>query len=47
MRMSKRDVKDESKNREGDPRIRSRIRELRKEMLKRSKSMAKVPARTC
>lgn len=42
MRMSKRDVKDESKNREGDPRIRSRIRELRKEMLKRSKSMAKV-----
>lgn len=44
MRMSKRDVKDESKNREGDPRIRSRIRDLRKEMLKRSKSMAKVPS---
>ncbi len=44
MRMSKRDVKDESKNREGDPRIRSRIRELRKEVLKRSKSMAKVPS---
>jgi flagellar biosynthetic protein FlhB len=44
MRMSKRDIKDESKNREGDPRIRSRIRELRKEVLKRSKSMAKVPA---
>lgn len=43
MRMSKRDVKDESKNREGDPRIRARIRDLRKEMLKRSKSMAKVP----
>jgi hypothetical protein len=43
MRMSKRDVKDEHKNREGDPRIRSRIRELRKEMLKRSKSVAKVP----
>lgn len=43
MRMSKRDVRDESKNREGDPRIRSRIRELRKEMLKRSKSMANVP----
>lgn len=43
MRMSKRDVKDESKNREGDPRVRSRIRELRKEMLKRSKSMANVP----
>lgn len=44
MRMSKRDVKDEHKNREGDPRIRSRIRELRKEMLKRSKALAKVPA---
>jgi flagellar biosynthetic protein FlhB len=43
MRMSKRDVKDEHKNREGDPRIRSRIRELRKEMLKRSKAVAKVP----
>jgi flagellar biosynthetic protein FlhB len=43
MRMSKRDVKDEHKNREGDPRIRSRIRELRKEMLKRSKAAAKVP----
>lgn len=42
MRMSVRDVKDESKNREGDPRIRQRVRELRKDMLKRSKSMAKV-----
>jgi flagellar biosynthetic protein FlhB len=43
MRMSKRDVKDESKNRDGDPRIRARIRELRKEVLKRSKSMARLP----
>ncbi len=42
MRMSKRDIRDESKQREGDPRIRSRIRELRKEMLKRSKAVAKV-----
>jgi flagellar biosynthetic protein FlhB len=42
MRMSKRDVRDESKNREGDPRIRSRIRELRREMLKRSKAVGKV-----
>lgn len=42
MRMSKRDVRDESKNRDGDPRIRARIRELRKEVLKRSKSVAKV-----
>jgi flagellar biosynthetic protein FlhB len=44
MRMSKRDVKDEHKNREGDPRIRSRIRELRQEMLKRSRAVAKVPS---
>lgn len=43
MRMSKRDVKDETKNREGDPRIRSRIRQLRAEVLKRSKSVARVP----
>lgn len=43
MRMSKRDVRDESKNREGDPRIRSRIRQLRQEVLKRSKSAANVP----
>jgi flagellar biosynthetic protein FlhB len=42
MRMSKRDVRDESKNREGDPRIRARIRQLRQEVLKRSKSVAKV-----
>ncbi|MRW94189.1 flagellar type III secretion system protein FlhB [Duganella sp. FT80W] len=42
MRMSKRDIKDEFKNREGDPRIRARIRDLRKEVLKRSKATAKV-----
>jgi flagellar biosynthetic protein FlhB len=42
MRMSKRDVRDESKNREGDPRIRARIRQLRQEVLKRSKSVARV-----
>ena len=36
MRMSTREVKDEYKNREGDPRIRSRLRELRRELLKRS-----------
>jgi flagellar biosynthetic protein FlhB len=44
MRMSKRDIRDESKNREGDPRIRSRIRQLRKDMLKRSQSLLKVPS---
>jgi len=42
MRMSKRDIKDEMKNRDGDPRIRSRLRELRKEMLKRSQAAAKT-----
>lgn len=44
MRMSRRDVRDESKQREGDPRIRSRIRELRKEMLKRSTAMRNLPS---
>lgn len=39
MRMSKRELKDEFKQREGDPRIRSRVRELRREMLKRSQSV--------
>jgi flagellar biosynthesis protein FlhB len=36
MRMSRREMRDESKNREGDPRIRARLRELRRELLKRS-----------
>jgi flagellar biosynthetic protein FlhB len=44
MRMSKREVKDEVKSREGDPRIRARIRDLRKQMLKRSQALAKVPS---
>ncbi|HYD78331.1 MAG TPA: flagellar biosynthesis protein FlhB [Paucimonas sp.] len=44
MRMSRRDVRDEIKNREGDPRIRSRLRELRMEMLKRSKAMRNLPS---
>jgi flagellar biosynthetic protein FlhB len=39
MRMSRRDIKDEVKNRDGDPRIRSRLRQLRQEMLKRSSSI--------
>lgn len=42
MRMSKRDMKDESKNRDGDPRIRARLRELRREMLKRSLALRKT-----
>jgi flagellar biosynthetic protein FlhB len=36
MRMSRRELKDESKHRDGDPRIRARLRELRREALKRS-----------
>lgn len=36
MRMSRRELKDEFKNREGDPRIRARLRELRRELLRRS-----------
>ncbi len=36
MRMSRRELKDEHKNREGDPRIRARLRELRREALSRS-----------
>lgn len=39
MRMSRREVKDEAKNRDGDPRVRSRIRQLRREMLKRSQTL--------
>ncbi len=42
MRMSKRELKDEVKHREGDPRIRSRLRELRREMLKRSMALSKT-----
>jgi flagellar biosynthetic protein FlhB len=39
MRMSRRELKDEFKEREGDPRIRARLRELRREMLKRSQAL--------
>ncbi|HET8744501.1 MAG TPA: EscU/YscU/HrcU family type III secretion system export apparatus switch protein [Ramlibacter sp.] len=39
MRMSRRELKDEFRNREGDPRIRGRLRELRREMLRRSQSL--------
>lgn len=44
MRMSKRDVRNEAKNREGDPRVRSRIRALRKEVLKRSRATRNLPS---
>jgi flagellar biosynthetic protein FlhB len=39
MRMSRRELKDENKEREGDPRIRGRLRELRRELLKRSRAL--------
>jgi flagellar biosynthetic protein FlhB len=42
MRMSRRELKDEAKHREGDPRIRSRMRELRQQMLKKSLSLRKT-----
>jgi flagellar biosynthetic protein FlhB len=42
MRMSRRELKDEVKHREGDPRIRARLRELRREMLKRSLALRKT-----
>ncbi|KQV92883.1 flagellar biosynthesis protein FlhB [Rhizobacter sp. Root1221] len=42
MRMSKRELKDEVKHREGDPRIRARLRSLRREMLKRSLALRKT-----
>jgi flagellar biosynthetic protein FlhB len=43
MRMSRRDITDEHKQREGDPRIRSRLRQLRLEMLKQSGAAKMVP----
>lgn len=39
MRMSRRELKDEHKNREGDPRIRARLRELRREALQRTQAL--------
>jgi flagellar biosynthesis protein FlhB len=42
LRMSRRDITDEHKRREGDPRIKSRIRDLQREALKRAKSLGKV-----
>lgn len=39
MRMSQRELKDELKHREGDPRIRMRMRHLRRDMFKRSQAL--------
>jgi len=42
MRMSRREIKDEHKEREGDPRIRARLRDLRAQWLKRMRQLSKV-----
>ncbi|HSW18708.1 MAG TPA: EscU/YscU/HrcU family type III secretion system export apparatus switch protein [Ramlibacter sp.] len=39
MRMSHKEIKDEVKQREGDPRVRSRLRDLRREIRKRSMAL--------
>lgn len=44
LRMSRRDVKQEHKQQEGDPAIRSKRRRLAREMLARVKSIARVPS---
>jgi flagellar biosynthetic protein FlhB len=41
--MSRRELKEEVKRREGDPRVRAKRRELQKEAVKRAGSLAKVP----
>lgn len=43
MMMSRRELKEEVKRREGDPQIRARIRELQRENLKQARSMSRVP----
>ena len=43
MRMSRRELKEEVKRREGDPKIKARIRELQREMRKRAKALRRVP----
>lgn len=43
MRMSRRELKEEVKRREGDPHVRAKIKELQREAAKRSKSLGRVP----
>jgi flagellar biosynthetic protein FlhB len=43
MRMSRRELKDEVKRREGDPLIRQKIRELQRENAKQARSMSRLP----
>ena len=42
MRMSRREMKEEVRHREGDPRIRARLRDLRRAMLKRSAALGRT-----
>jgi flagellar biosynthetic protein FlhB len=44
MRMSRREVKEETKRREGDPQIRAKLRQLQRENVKQAASMARVPS---
>jgi flagellar biosynthetic protein FlhB len=43
MRMSRRELKDEVKRREGDPQIRAKLRQLQKEAVKRAGALLRVP----
>lgn len=43
MMMSRRELRDEHKRREGDPKVKARIRELQREMRKRSQALKRVP----
>ena len=43
MKMSRRELGEEVKRREGDPRVKSKLRELQREALKRSKALKKLP----
>lgn len=42
MRMSRREVREEFRRQEGDPRIRARMREIRRELLKRTRSLQRT-----
>ena len=43
MRMSRREIKDEVKRREGDPQVRAKLKELQREASKRAQSVKRVP----
>lgn len=43
LRMSRREMVDEQKHRDGDPRIKARLRELRHEFLRRTRAVSNVP----